>query len=159
MHIISVFFMWCPPSQHSISFPPLGDTWEHVLILYLLNPLTTYRSFVFSPIWLPLHLQLPQTPDPPPPPPQPHFVSHVCWPGIYFCFFSSLSVSLPFSSSISILIFRFIYLPPTIPKQMATLSPGQKHWLWTTALCGPVFYVHARSNKLISGEKCAQIRQ
>lgn len=42
---------------------------------------------------------------------------------------------------------------------MATLSPGRKHRLWTAALRGALLHAHARSNKLISGKKCAQICQ
>lgn len=148
MHPHSSIFIQSPASVHATLPTPrryLG-THSHFVAPH---PLTITEALPFLPFVFPSspcptlinpHLLLPHPPLlPPSTSHQCSLVTYECWPGIYFLLLYLLSVSLHFSSSISTLIFWFIYLLPTIPKQMATLSPGQKQWLWTTALRGAVF--------------------
>lgn len=98
-----------------------------------------FCSFVFPSSLCPTLINPHLLPPSPTTNPRCSLVTNECWPRIYFLLLHLFSISLHFSSSISTLIFRFIYLPPTIPKQMATLSLGQKQWLCTTPLRGAVF--------------------
>lgn len=133
----AILFIQSPASLHSMLSTPRWYLGAHSHSVAP-HPLTITEALPFLPFFFPsspCHTLINLTC----PPPQCSLVTNEFWPGIYFLLLHLLSVSLHFSSSISISIFRFIYLPPTIRKQMATLSPGQKQWLWTTALRGAVF--------------------
>lgn len=126
----------------------------HFVASHLPPPLT--EALPVLPLTLFLFIHLPKSPTTTPhrhhytPPPKLVVLTRNFFSTLSFILllFYSLHLDLP------------IYLSSTNnSKQMATRSLEQKHWLWTTALPGPVFCTHARSNKLISGEKCALIRQ
>lgn len=135
-YLISVFLIPSHPSPHQLStLRQYLRMHSHFVALHLPSPLT--EALPVTSVTSPPFIYLTKSWSNPLP--AATIRLYVRFP---FLSLNSLSMVsfIAFLSFILILIFLFICLLSAFPKQMATFSLEQKHWLWTAALPGPVFF-------------------